>query len=148
MGNFNGHFIGYGHLDDWEEVASQLEPIYATLISESDLGEHGVRYERVIIQVAQPQGKIVHYVRIPVAAIQWISDTPLTPDHEVRLQHAEQAMQIVNDWLKRRGFVIRDAAIAFPCDYKLLEGHAGCLGYSKEVGYFLSEVENVKEVTA
>ncbi len=57
-------------------------------------------------------------------------------------------MQIVNDWLKRRGFVIRDAAIAFPCDYKLLEGHAGCLGYSKEVGYFLSEVENVKEVTA
>ncbi len=80
MGNFNGHFIGYGHLDDWEEVASQLEPIYATLISESDLGEHGVRYERVIIQVAQPQGKIVHYVRIPVAAItKFASSTPNKP---------------------------------------------------------------------
>ena len=147
MGAFNGHLIGYSQLKDQTEAVSNLEPIYATLASKSDLGYHRVRYEQIIIQIAQPQGEIVHYVRIPVASIQWINDTPLTPNHEKRIQHAEQALQIVKAWLLAQGFIVRNAAVAYPRDYRLLEGNARFLDYDKERGYFL-KLDNADQVAS
>jgi len=143
MGNFNGHFVGYGQLEAWAEAVSMLEPVYASLISESNTGDYGIRYERAVILCAQPQGEIVHYCRIPVASIEWIADQPLTQNHEQRIERAEQAKKIVRDWLRAQGFVVREAAVAFPRDFRLLEGGAGFLQYNQKRGYTLAETEGL-----
>jgi hypothetical protein len=139
MGDFTGHFIGYGQLEDWAKVISIQEPVYATLVTDAEASSHGIRFERAIVPVAQPQGEIVHYARIPVTAIHWIADTVLTQDHEQRILQAGKAMQITKAWLQERGFIVPDAKVAVPRDCRLLKSNAGCLGYNKESGYFLKE---------
>lgn len=141
MSEFNGHYIGYGRLETWAEVASVLVPAYVCLVSESETSIHGLRNERAVVLCAQPAGALVHYCRIPVATIQWIGDAAFTQDLEQRIERAEQAHAIVLDWLQEHGFGIRDAAIAFPRDYKLMDGRADFLGYDKERGYYRKQEE-------
>ncbi len=94
MSEFNGHYIGYGRLENWAEVASVQEPAYVCLVSESETGNPGFRNERAIILCAQPAGALVHYCRIPVATIQWVGDTPFTENHEQRIERAEQDVRM------------------------------------------------------
>ncbi len=132
------HFIGYSKLEDLAEIVSILEPVFANLVSESDQGEH-LRHERAIVQVAQPQGDSVHYVRIQVAAMDWMGDQPFNSDHKQRVERAQQAWEVVRTWLKAHGFIVREATVAYPHNYKMLQGKADFLGYEKERGYFLVE---------
>ena len=133
-----GHFIGYGSLEDWAEAISTHEPVYACPLTEPDKpNAQGMRTDRLVITCSQPDDRgHVHYCRLRVGFLQYIGDTPINQDHEERKQRLDQAWEIVETWLRDRGFTIRRAAVAVPVDLKLMDGWAGFLRWDKETKRF------------
>lgn len=131
-------FIGYTSLEDLEKELSLPDPVCVCLFSEGS-GNGLTSIESIYIQVAQAANENceVHYVRILVAEVQRLGGE-IVPDHAVRYDHARQARQVIEDWLRSRGpYKVRDAAIAHPREVQFLVGTAECLAYNKETGWQL-----------
>lgn len=146
MQNFP-HFIGYTSLEGWEQAIDRGQMVYAMLQSERHSQPPGYSKVRYVIQVMQPGNERVHYCRVPAGMTEWIGDLCVSekPWRELREQRAKQAWELVQDWMKARGLQWREATVAIPAELRdgLLDGEAGFMGYSHELGFYPKESQMV-----
>lgn len=136
------HYISYGSLENFAEGVPPGETVYAeSIITQGKTNNHGVRLEKMMIQVSWLDGERVHVCRIPLGYLQYVYDHPVG-EHDLRLERREQAWRIVRDWLGAR-FEVCEAVVATPRDYTFLDGQARFLRWDGEAGlYTLREVVN------
>jgi hypothetical protein len=123
-------FIGYTTLEEWITVVDDDRPVFANLITE--LGKHGqydTRTDQLFILAAQADDEfLVHYCRLVVGEMRYLSGDP--PDRRP-IELAGQAWQIVQDWLKAQGLVVRKGVIAVP-ENLLMNGWANFLRFDQK----------------
>ena len=131
------HFIGYPTIEQFAAQISAAEPVNCMLLTEpGPTTDHGLRTDKLVIVLSQPDDRgDAHYVRLPVGSLSWIGDTTFGPDQPQRRERAKQAYAIVRDWLKAR-FPVREAALAMPMDYRLLDGWADFLRWDPDAKRF------------
>ena len=131
------HFIGYPTIEQFAAQISVAEPINCMLLTEpGPTTDHGLRTDKLVIVVSQSDDRgDAYYVRLPVGSLSWIGDTAFDSDQPQRRERARQAYAIVRDWLQAR-FTVREAAIAMPTDYRLLDGWADFLEWNKDAKKF------------
>ncbi|RJX17520.1 MAG: hypothetical protein C4575_12820 [Desulforudis sp.] len=126
-------FVGYGTLEEWLVSANKRKPVFAILITEpGKTTQMGVRTDQLIAMVAQPEDDLVHYCRLAVQELTYISGDPFNPDHQQRQAQAEQAWGIIEDWLVEKGFKVRHGVIAAPLNTRWMDGWAHFLSFDKE----------------
>jgi len=126
------NYIGYGSLEEFAGSVNKGEPVYGCLVKESVSGERGMRSDFVVALVSQPQGDRVHYFRCTLAVLQYVHNAPFNFDFEERRAHAEQAWDLMVEWLLEQGFSVRDGVVAMPRDFKYFEGWPKFLAWDKD----------------
>ncbi len=140
------NYVGYATVEEWTKSANPGEPVYCMLITEPGKATtHGMRVDNLVIAVAQTDARgDVHYVRLPVGALTYLltadGKKPWNSDHAERKERAEQAHRIVVEWLTER-CAVREATIAMPTGFRLLDGWANFLGWDKDTQKFYRQDE-------
>lgn len=140
MESKSSFFIGYFDIEEWAKNIRVLEPVYASLHRvPGKTGEHGFRTDTFVIECSILSDGICHYCRINMASIQMMSGTPFdSNDAKNKIMAAEQAWEIISDWLSKR-CTVKNAMVSMPDNITLVRGTAGFLAYTKEKGYYLKE---------
>lgn len=114
-------FIGFASLETWLKAIDIFQPVYAIMATEyGQPGRYDIRTDQFVITVAQPDGDVVHYVRLVAAQIQYQNGEPITNDRKKRMADAEQTWQRVCDWLTDHNLVVKSGLIAAPENLNLL----------------------------
>ncbi len=87
-----------------------------------------MRTDTLTVLVAQPEQNVVHYCRIAVGAVRWLDGQPFDVDHEQRQALAQQAWEIIKEWLNEQGLQIRHGVIDGTPGLKV-EGATGFLEF-------------------
>ncbi len=130
--------LGYPALELWAQAVNKDEPVYGMLLTEpGQTGQRSWRVDSLVIACFQTSANhCVHYCRLLVGRLTMINGSqPFDNNAEERKGRAEDAWDIVKDWLWEQDFDLREAAIATPLDHRLLEGTADFLAFDKENGY-------------
>jgi len=124
-------FIGYTTLEEWITVVDDDLPVFANLINETGKsGQYDIRTDQLVIMAAQPGDEsIVHYCRLVVSEMRYLVGDP--PDRRP-IELAGQAWQLVQDWLKAQGLVVRKGVIAVPENLRLMNGWANFLRFDQK----------------
>ncbi len=132
--------IGYPTLELWAQAVNQDEPVYGMLLTEPGRnGLHNFHTDSLVIACFQTgSNHCVHYCRLVVGKLTYIANAPVDDAESIK-DRAEDAWDIVKDWLWVRDFDLREAAIATPVDHRLLEGAADFLAFDKVTGYHRRE---------
>ena len=142
-------------MEAWARTATRAYPVYACLVEElQPPSKYGLQDVLLIVWAAQhrPQVPEVHYFRCRLGRLEYVGSTPFGNDHEEKLfvttllvllrlsqkaferkRRAEEAWGLIRDWLKEKGFEVREGVVAYPRELKLFEeGWPGFLKYDKE----------------
>lgn len=148
MGIRSTNFIGYPTVEGWANHADPFETVNCMLLTEPGKTiSHGMRLDDLVIALAQTDAHgNAHYVRLPVGSLTYLltaeGKQPWNSDHAARRARAEQAYRIVLGWLnefftaQNSRFVVREATVAMPTNFRLLDGWADILGWDKEAQKF------------
>ncbi len=133
---------GFGSMEQLAFAADVTKPINASAVAEvGRAGRHGLQVVVNLVIVSQWRGDEALYCRVITG--RYLSSNGLTPmdgSNTARVRN-QQAHTVVVRWLERQGFTVREALLAMPRSYKLLEGAAGFLAFDKERGFFLEETK-------
>ena len=124
-------FIGYTTLEEWITVVDDDRPVFANLITEPGKpGQYDTRTDQLVILAAQADDvSLVHYCRMIVGEMRYVAGDP--PDRRP-IELAGQAWQLVQDWLKAQGLVVRKGVIAVPENLRLMNGWANFLQFDQK----------------
>ncbi len=127
-------YIGYPSLEAWARAARREEPVYACLVEEPQPpSKHGLQEMLLVVWVSQPRPATeeIHYFRCRVGLLEYVGSAPFGNDHPERKQRAEEAWALIRDWLKEKGFEVREGVVAYPKGLKLFEGWPEFLKYDE-----------------
>lgn len=148
----NFHF-GYGSLEDFVAAVDQGpdldgRPIAPTLncLFIDDPGRPnkiGISTNDQVVMVSATQGEELHYCRIKVGIEQLLNGSHWGPREEVqqRAEQAKQAYEMIQDWLKAKGYRLRPALIAMPRDFQYLDGWPNFLGWNQATKTYFVKTE-------
>lgn len=132
-GQVQSLFVGYQSLEEWRTAVDVVLPVFGALTQEvGKVDRFGMHTNRLVIMVAQPEEDLVHYCRLVVGVVQYMTGQPFYADHQKRLALAEQAWKIVEDWLIEQGLTVRNGVIAVPQNLALMDGDAHFLVFDNE----------------
>lgn len=123
-------FIGYSTLEELYRVLDPKRPVYAALITEPGKpNQYDQRVDALVIMVAQPDGDLVNYCRLPVGRINYVGRLPLNgqADEETQKTWAEQAKSLVDTWLTEGKLAVLPGVISVPQNMRWLDGWANFL---------------------
>jgi hypothetical protein len=123
-------FIGYTTLEEWITAVDDDRPVFANLITEHGKpDQYETRTNQLVILAAQPDDDLVNYCRLVVGEMRYVDGDP--PDQRP-IELAGQAWQLIQDWLKAQGFVVRKGIIAVPENLRLMNGWANFLSFDQK----------------
>lgn len=125
-------FIGFTHMESWLASIDKKQPVFATLITELNHESNDQRTERLVITVAQPvcKGEMVYYCRLPVGILTTTMYLPTNHDQALRI--AENAFQLVIEWIIENHLVVHQGVIATPKNTQFLDGKAYFLEFDHQ----------------
>lgn len=132
------HFIGYGTLETWENYATHTKPVYADAIMQpGQTSKQGLRQDKLAVCVSQIDSDgNVHYCSLPCGYLAYVAGHPFDSDHAERKQRHNEVFHLVLDWLKERGFSVRQAIIATPMNLRFVDGWAEFIQYDQQTKSF------------
>ena len=124
-------FIGYTTLEEWISVVDDDRLVFANLITvHGKPGPFDTYTDQLVIMAAQADDEsLVHYCRLVVGEMRYVDSDP--PDQRP-IELAGQAWQLIQDWLKAQGFVVRKGIIAVPENLRLMNGWANFLSFDQK----------------
>ena len=136
---FQGHFVGYGNLEEMLDATKSCGHVYADCIIERSPTQTNIEYCSKIIQVSRIDGQIVHYWRWKVAMVLMIvpEQQPLDPEKAQRAHIAtDSAWPAILSWLGEKTEMIR-ATTSMPKNMNHLEGQQPAfLDYEEKTGRY------------